>query len=202
MPSANIIVCHECDLVLRETALEEGGVACCSRCGHELYRNQPKGLERSLSCALAAVVFFILANAFPIVSMEAHGLSNSATLLGTVSLLDKGEMSSVALLLFVTAFLMPALQIIALIYLLLPLYLGKVAVGTPAVFRLLYSVKPWGMVEVFMLGILITVSKLMHMASVVPGVALWSFGLLMVLIAAASSGFDKHVFWARVEALQ
>ena len=34
----------------------------------------------------------------PIVSMEAHGLSNSATLLGMVSLLDKGEMSSVALL--------------------------------------------------------------------------------------------------------
>ena len=69
-------------------------------------------------------------------------------------------MTSVAALVFVTTFLMPALQIGALLYLLLPLKLGRVPHGLPRVFRLVHAVRPWGMVEVFMLGMLVRSAKL------------------------------------------
>ncbi|MFZ1446449.1 MAG: paraquat-inducible protein A [Candidatus Dechloromonas phosphoritropha] len=197
-----LVVCHECDLLLREVPLEAGGVARCTRCGCDLYRHQPESLERSLVFALTAAVLFVIANSFPIVSMNSRGLTSSTTLLGAVSVLLHDDMPSVALLVFITTFLMPALEIGALIYLLLPLKLGHVPPAVPHVFRLMHAAQPWSMVEVFMLGLLVTISKLAAMASVVPDIALWSFVLLMFAVAAAVAGFDVRIFWARVRALQ
>ncbi len=56
------------------------------------------------------------------------------------------------------------------------------------------------MTEVLILGMLVALVKLAHIASVVPGIALWAFGALMVLLAAASAAFDPREFWARISA--
>jgi paraquat-inducible protein A len=194
-----LLACHECDLLQHEVALAPGGTARCPRCGAVLYRNTPDGLDRTLAYALAAAALFIVANAFPIVGLEAQGFRSSTTLLGTVQTLHKDEMTSVAALVFVTTILMPALNIGALLYMLLPLKLGRVPSGLPAVFRLVDAVRPWGMVEVFMLGTLVSLTKLAHLAHVEPGIALWSFGALMFLVAAAAAAFDSRALWARVE---
>ena len=194
-----LLACHECDLLQRAVPLPPGGVARCARCRGVLYRSKPGGLDRTLAYSLGAAVLFIIANSFPIVGMEAAGFHSSTTLLGTVRTLYDGDMTSVAGLVFVTTLLMPALSIAAFLYLLLPLKLGRVPRGLPAVFRVLHGVRPWGMVEVFLLGTLVALTKLAALASVVPGIALWSFGVLMFLVAAAAASFDTHEFWDRVE---
>ncbi len=199
MSLEELVVCQECDLLLREASLEPGDVARCTRCGYELYRYLPHGLDRSLAFALTAAVLFLIANAFPIVSMNSQGLTSSTTLLGAVNVLLRDGMPSVAALVFVTTFLMPALEIGSLIYLLLPLRFGRVPQGITAVFRLMHMVKPWGMVEVFMLGLLVTISKLHAMASVVPEIALGSFILLMFTVTAAVANFDVRIYWTHVE---
>lgn len=200
MSSPALIACHECDLLQREVPLPPRGAARCRRCGAVLYRNVPDGVERTLACTLAAAILFVVANAFPIVGLDAQGHQTSTTLLGTVRTLHAQEMSSVAALVFVTTFLMPALQLGAMLYLLLPLQFGYVPQRVAAMFRVLEAVRPWGMVEVFLLGTLVSLAKLAHVASLVPGVALWSFAVLMVLLAAASSSFDERSFWQRVNA--
>jgi paraquat-inducible protein A len=178
--------------------LPPGGMACCSRCGVTLYRNIPGSLDRTLAYTLSAAVFFVVANVFPIVALDAQGIRTSTTLLGTVRALHDQDMTSIALLVFVTTILMPALDIVAMLYILLPLKFGWVPKRLPAMFRLVRSVRPWGMVEVFMLGTLVALAKLAHIAAVLPGTALWSFGLLMVLLAAATASFEARDLWARV----
>ena len=199
MASRQLLACHECDLLQREAPVAPGGSARCMRCGAVLYRNTPDGLDRTLAYALGAAVLFLVANAFPIVGLDAQGNRTSTTLFGTVQALHDNGMTSVAALVFVTTILMPALNIGALLYMLLPLKLGRVPRGLPAVFRLVYAVRPWGMVEVFMLGTLVALTKLAALASVIPGIALWSFGALMFLVAAAAASFDSRALWARVE---
>jgi paraquat-inducible protein A len=199
MPGLRLIACHDCDLLQRATPLPEGGTARCPRCGAVLYRRRSDGLNRTLAYALGAATLFVVANSFPIVGLEAAGNHTSTTLFGTVRTLYDQDMTSVAGLVFVTTILMPALQIGALLYMLLPLKLGRVPHGLPAVFRVMHAVRPWGMVEVFMLGTLVALTKLAALASVVPGIALWSFGVLMLLIAAAAASFDSHELWTRVE---
>ena len=202
MAAAPLIACHECDLLQREVPLAEGDAARCRRCGALLYRCLPESLNHTLAYSLAAVILFVLANAFPIVGLDAQGQHTSTTLLGTVRTLHEQEMTSVALLVFVTTMLMPALELAAMLYLLVPLVRGRLPRGLTAVFRLVQAVRPWGMVEVFLLGTLVSLAKLAHLASLVPDVALWSFAALMLVLAAAAQSFDERVFWARVDALR
>ena len=199
MRDSSLIACHECDLLQREIILPPDGIACCRRCGALLYRNTPDSLDRTLAYSLGAAVLFITANLFPIVGLEAQGNRTSTTLFGTVRTLHDQDMTSVAVLVFVTAILMPALEIGAMLYMLAPLKLGWVPSGLPATFRLVQTVRPWGMVEVFMLGTLVSLAKLAHIASVVPGIALGSFALLMFLLAAAAASFDPRDVWTRME---
>jgi paraquat-inducible protein A len=196
-----LLACHECDLLQQEAPLAPGDTARCARCGAVLYRNQPDGLDRTLAYTLGAAVLFVVANAFPIVGLEVSGHRTSTTLFSTVRTLHDQDMTIVAGLIFVTTILMPAVHISALLYMLLPLKLGRVPRGLPAVFRLVHAVRPWGMVEVFMLGTLVSLAKLAHLAHVVPGVALWSFGALMFLVAAGAASFDSRALWARVETI-
>jgi len=196
MPEAKLIACHECDLLQRETPLPRGGVVRCARCGAELYRSHPQSLDRTLACTLGAVALFVIANAFPIVGLNIQGQPTEATLFGTVQALYDTDMRLVAGLAFVTTLLMPTLELAAMCYLLLPLKFGRVPHQLAFVFRLLQAVQPWGMVEVFMLGIIVALVKLAHIATVIPGIAMWSFGGLMLLFAAMAASFDPRVLWA------
>jgi len=200
MDAHSLIACHECDLLQRRITLPPGGAACCIRCGAALYRNKPDSLDRTLALTLTAAILLIVANLFPVVGLEAQGNRTSTTLFGTVRTLYDDEMRSVAALVFVTTILMPLLDVGAMLYMLLPLKLGWVPKGLPAMFRLVQTVRPWGMVEVFMLGTLVSLAKLAHIAHVQPGIALWSFGVLMFMVAAAAASFDADDLWARVAA--
>jgi paraquat-inducible protein A len=200
MSASALIACHECDLLQREIPLPLGAAARCRRCGMVLYRNLPDSLDRTLALTLAAAVLYIVANAFPIVGLDAQGNRTSTTLFGAVRTLYEQDMTSVAALVFATTIVVPAVELGAMLYMLLPLKLGRVPRGLPDMFRLLQTIRPWGMVEVFLLGTLVSLAKLAHLASLVPGIALWSFAVLMVLLAAAASSFDPHGFWTRVEA--
>lgn len=200
MADPAVVACHDCDLLLREPVLPPGGAATCPRCGSVLFRRHHDTFDHTLALLLAAAALYVIANAFPIVGLNAQGHQSSTTLIGTVYALHQDGMDSVAALVFATAILMPGIYIGGLLYILVPLRLGRVPRELPAVFRLVDVGRLWGMVEVFMLGILVTLTKLAALASVEPGFALWSFAALMFLVIAAAASFDSRALWAWVEA--
>lgn len=197
MDAADLIACHECDLLQRQRSLPDGGRALCARCGATLYRSHPRGNERAFALALGGIVLFVIANSFPIVSLELGGERVDGTLHGAVHQLWRTEMPLLAAMVFVTMILMPLVQLVAICWLLAPLRMGRSAPGHSLVFRALQSAHTWGMVEVFVLGVLVTLVKLAHLAHAIPGVALWSFGALMLVIAAAEASFDARELWSR-----
>lgn len=197
---APLIACHECDMLQREVGLPRGGVARCGRCGAELYRSHLHSLDLTLAFTAAAIVLFVIANSFPIVGLKLQGQVMETSLFHTVRVLYDEDTKAVAALVFATTMLMPALELFAMTYLLLPLRLGRAPPYFALVFRTLQAVRPWGMVEVFMLGVLVSMVKLAHLAPLVTGIALWSFGALMLLLAAVAATFDKRDLWARMSA--
>ena len=110
-----------------------------------------------------------------------------------------GCVAHVAVLVFFTTIVVPAVQLGAMTYLLLSLRMGRVPRRLPFALRALQAVRPWGMIEVFILGLLVSLVKLGGMAKVAPGIALWSFGGLLVMIAAAVASFDARAIWIRQE---
>lgn len=196
-----LIVCHECDLLQHEVALGPRGNARCRRCGALLYANHPESLQRTLALVAGGIVLFAIANAFPIIGLQVQGQVIQTTLFHTVRALWEHDMKSVAALVFFTTIAMPAVQLAAIAYLLVPLRLGRAPPGFAVAFRLLQGARPWAMVEVFMLGVLVSLVKLAHLAKIVPGVALWSLAALMLVMAAIGATLDTRALWAAEEAL-
>ncbi|MFL9982599.1 paraquat-inducible protein A [Paraburkholderia sediminicola] len=194
----SLVACHECDLLQRESAVPPAGTLRCCRCHAELYRAHPDSTARALAFTLTCVVLFFISNLYPIVGLAVNGDLVETTLLGAVRVLYKDGMWPIAGLVFATTFLMPLLQMTAMAYLLVPLQLNRRPYHADLVFRLMHLAQPWGMTEVLILGMLVALVKLAHIASVVPGVALWSFGALMLLLAAAASAFDPRALWQRM----
>jgi paraquat-inducible protein A len=189
------VACLECDLLQHEVILPPRGVALCRRCGAELYHNTPYGLDRTLAFTICGVMLYCIANLFPLVGLELNGTQSATTLYGAVLAIYDQKLGPVAVLVFVTAILVPGLELLCMMYLLVPLRLGKVTYGFTLVFRLIQAIHPWGMIEVFMLGILVSVVKLSNVATVVPGIALWSFAGLMLMIAAVAQSFNPRDLW-------
>ncbi|MGB9082883.1 MAG: paraquat-inducible protein A, partial [Desulfuromonadaceae bacterium] len=128
-----------------------------------------------------------------------QGVRSAINLLGAVRSLWDQEMQFISLLVFLTTILIPALELVTMTYLLLPLKLRQVPAGYTHFLRMMQIVEPWGMVEVFTLGVLVSLVKLTSSFKVIPGVALWSFGCLTFLLAAAAASFSARDVWARLE---
>ena len=108
-----IIACRECDCLQREVTPPLHGAAQCVRCGAELFRNKPRSLDHTLAFLFAAAVFLLIANSFPLLALDAQGVRNSTTLLGASEALFTTGDKSLAILVFMTTILFPAVEIVA-----------------------------------------------------------------------------------------
>ena len=196
MTRAELLACPECDLLQSDSAVPRPRKALCARCGAILYQRHEHGLERTLALTAAALVLFALANASPILSLELQGERTDATLVGAVAALWAQNMQLLACLVAFTAILMPLTELAALAWLLVPLRFGRRAPQFGAVCRLLQFANHWGMVEVFVLGTIVSFVRLGHLASVTAGIALWAFAALMLVMAAIEANFDPRALWA------
>ena len=188
---------NECDLLHSIKPLPEGSTALCRRCNAVLFSHKKNSVNRSLSLTIAALILFFISNAYPLLEIKTEGLYRATTLMGGVETLYDQGFWEIALLVLFTAILFPCLEIISRIYLLLPLKLCKKPWKLPLVVKFIQKIKPWGMMEVFMLGILISVVKLVKMVSVIPGPSLYSFFVLIFVLSGAASVIDFHSIWEK-----
>lgn len=199
MSHATYIACHDCDLIQRRVALPRGASATCPRCGAVLYKRKTDSLDRTLALSVAGVILFIVANTFPFLAFELKGQVTHTTLSTGVRELYDADMTGLAFLVFLTTILAPMLELAGMLFILGPLRLGRRRAYMRPLFRLTRQLQPWSMMEVFMLGILVSIVKLGTMAKIVPGVALWAFALMILVVAAAAATLDAEDIWQRID---
>jgi paraquat-inducible protein A len=194
-PNERLIACRDCDLLQQEVALERHADAHCVRCGARLYRGTRTGLTMMLSLMAGSAVLMVVANLFPIALIEVQGAWSQTTLAGTALALWQNGRPLVGVAVGATTIALPALEVALMLYLLIPLRLRRVPPGLPIAFRIVLLVHPWSMMEIFLLGVLVTLVKLGDLATVVPGPSLWAFCGLIVLFTMAASSFSVRDFW-------
>jgi len=194
-----LVACHECDLLHRIVVLPEGGTGICSRCGAVLVSHKRNSIDRSLALTITGLILFIMANVYPLLAIKSGSLFKATTLMGSVEVLYSTGMWQVALLVFLTAILIPFLDLVSRLCILIPLKMNKKPWKLPFIMSFSQSINPWGMMEVFMLGILVSVVKLVKMMKVIPGISLFAFVLLILVLAAIATSFDTHLAWEKEE---
>jgi len=190
-----LLACPQCDLLQKHTHSAAKDRALCRRCGAVVALPRQASIDSPLALALTCAQLFVFANVFPLVSMNVHGDTISTTMPRAVWALHQHDMTGLALLVFLTTFLAPAIQIATMLTLLVCLRLRRGQRHFARLFRLVQAFRVWGMIDVLMLGILVSLVKLAALATVVPGVALWSLAALLVLLTLLSSSFSTRDLW-------
>ncbi len=191
--------CHFCDTLHEATPLAEGVAARCRCCGAVLYQNRPASLARVTSFSIAALFLMFVVNWFPFLTMDAAGIRTTLNLVsGARALIAEGSpLLGVALALF--TIVTPLALAGGLLYVCAPLLFGRIAPGALHVAKWLHKTEPWNMIEVFLLGVLVSLLKLNKLADVHFGPGFWAFGAVMLCMAAAIAGIDRDELWDRLE---
>ncbi|OTG94773.1 paraquat-inducible membrane protein A [Acinetobacter sp. ANC 3832] len=190
--------CEECDTVYRKVPLASGERAYCVCCGAELYR-QSKPFTVLLALAITALIVFAISNSFPIVKVELQGHDSQTTLLGAAWAMFHADRAFVGVLILITTFVVPLMDLLLLIYVLSSISLFKTKPKYLVIaLRIIFLFRTWGMIEVFLIGVLVTLVKLAGMVVVIPGIALWSFAVLSLLLVYIASVKVKDI-WDEID---
>lgn len=193
-----LIACHQCDLVHQLPSLSGRVTVRCTRCRAVLVRAKPNSIDRTLALLLAGLILFSVACSFPFLELRSGGAVQETALLTGVKTLYLQGMPGLSVLVLMTCILIPLAQMLGLLYVLVPLKYDRTAPFASRVFRWQRSLQPWGMMEVFMLGILIALVKLGEMSTIIPGISLGAFALLIFVLAAMLSVLDPHQVWEKL----
>ncbi|HEU4845103.1 MAG TPA: paraquat-inducible protein A [Burkholderiaceae bacterium] len=189
-----LISCHDCGALHRRRPLAPRQKARCVRCRSVLYRGIASDADRMAALVLGAILTFLIAQLFPIVELDVNGLRSSATLLGAIGVLWSEDMQVVAAIVFLCTILLPAVELGCLLYVTLGLRAGHRPPGLHRLLRIVQAARHWGMTEVLMIGILITIVKMTSLAQVVLHPGLFAFGALTLMLAIVTA-FDPRILW-------
>ncbi|WP_092947140.1 paraquat-inducible protein A [Roseateles sp. YR242] len=199
-PSAyrEYFACEHCDTLYRRPQLAGNEVARCEVCNAVLLRANRLTLDQWLALTVAAAITFLIANFRPVVLINFQGAHNESTVWGAVIALAQRPTAPIAVPLALTLIVVPLLQISSLLWVLGFARTGRRPPGFELLMRLLVGLRPWSMVEVCLLGILVAMIKLSDVVAVTLGAGTWAMAVLTALIAIIASR-DMHWLWDLVD---
>ncbi len=193
------IVCPECDLILRESSVEHGFKIVCPRCGTTLRSVVLHSPEKVIALALAGLLFFIPAIFFPLLTLQIAGLEHSGSVWDSAVKLIRSGFLFPGIMVLLTAVVVPLANFIILLTVAIQIQFKRANRITARMFRLYHHMEEWGMLEVYMIGILVTIIKLFHMARIIYDTGFFCFIGLIVSSVGLILVLDEHRFWEEIE---
>ncbi|MGY6039753.1 PqiA/YebS family transporter subunit [Aeromonas sp. AE23HZ002T15] len=190
--------CEECDLLVPATTLAVGETSSCPRCGHTLSRHLPQQERRPIAYGFAALIMFALANTFTFMSFSSHGVGQEMTFLQCITTLVEQGYLFLGAVLSLTLIGLPLVYVGSIMLVLWRLDKDMHSRALRSLGRLLCRIKPWLMVDVFLIGVLISLVKLMGMAEIKMGLSFWAFVGYTVLLIKMISSLDRMWLWQRL----
>lgn len=190
------LVCHDCGALQAIVPISKDLTMVCCHCGRPLPLGVGPWLDKATALAVTALILFVSANMFTFLTLKLAGAEQGITIISGVFALAVREQWLLASLVLVTIFLLPLFEALALLYLLVPYRLKRKLPGQIPVFRWLVRLQPWIMLDVFLLGVLVTTVKLGDSASVTIGPALPFFFALVCVLQMAYWVIDKKNMWS------
>ncbi|MDQ7998177.1 MAG: paraquat-inducible protein A [Luteibacter sp.] len=189
-----IMSCHVCRLV---TAYTDDKHAHCPRCGSPLHGRKHASVSRSWALLLAAAMFYIPANIFPIMRTQSLSSKDDNTILSGIIELWRAGSPGLAVIVFTASIIVPMLKFIIMGYLLVSVQRSSdmVARQRSKLYRFVELIGYWSMLDVFVVAILSALVhfKILSRVEPLPGVVY--FGIVVVLTMLAAMSFDPRLIW-------
>ena len=190
--SSNIVECHECALSVDISLLNERQKALCPRCGLVLTAKHHNALDRILAYSISAIFFLLLSLPFEFLSFRSNGIERKIDILASLTILNNNNYHVLAVLEVLTIFVIPALILFSLTYLIIPLRKGLYPRNGQYLLQLVFKLMPWSMVEIFVVGVLVSLIKIISLADISLGPSFFAYILFSLAMTAAVLHLDKH----------
>ena len=196
-----LLLCHCCSKLMSPPPHADGASLRCTRCGARVHRRKPDALTRTWALLIAAALFYVPANVFPILSMEILGKKEADTILSGVFALVQAGMWEVGLLIFFASIAVPVLKLVGLAFLLISVHARSCwkPRDRTALYRVIEVIGRWSMIDMFMLSILVALVQLGAIATIDPGIGALCFASVVVITMFAASSFDPRLIWDAME---
>ena len=202
---SGLIACHFCDTLSKLPDAAEGITDVdlrCPCCNSHIHSRIPSSLSRTWALLIAALILYIPANTLPVMTVVLWGDGQPDTILSGVIHLMDGGMWPLALLIFIASIFIPVLKLIILTGLMLSIHfkINWRPKDRTVLYRLTEFVGRWSMVDVFVIGILVTLVQFGNTASVTPNLGALSFAAVVILTMFAAHTFDPRLIWDSLKA--
>ena len=195
LPIEQLVACHECDLLMRKPVLQDGESAECPRCGYELFSHRHRVVRRSMALVLTALLLYVPANFLPIMQLNLLGQTSQDTVWSGVIGLYESGMQGIAVVVFLCSMAVPLLKLLCQLLVLLSIRMDFGRSYGLLLYRIYHHMREWGMLEVYLMGILVAMVKLMDLADLSLGLGLFCFIALLLVQVWLEVTMAPHQIW-------
>ena len=156
-----------------------------------------------MAYASASLITLVMSLLFPYMSFSVQGISQQITLYQAVEMMNRLDNTSIAALLFLAVIFLPAYFLISVIWFYALTERKSKHAYAPSrlaifVLKTLSWVKPWLMVDVFLIGVLVSLIKISALADVSMGISFWAFAIYAMLVVKTMSLVDFDWIWDKL----
>ena len=177
-----LVICKECHTLHRKIRLKKDEkVAYCNVCENVLYHSHDNMLKNALALSVTTLISFVVASLFAIVEIEMNGIWHELTLPFVFVTLFKEEFFVVGMIVSFLIFIVPLLYILSytIVMIFFNLKTGKEATGKLLI--MIAKIKPWNMIEIFLISVLVALIKLVGYAQIEFGISFFALVVFIIL---------------------
>lgn len=195
----HLVICPKCATLHHKKPLSTMTKAICTTCGTTLYRKHTDLLNKSLALSISTLIFFIVANVFPIVSIDLQGTLSDITLSSVFLTMIDEQFYFAGLLCAFVIFILPLALALLFLTLLLCMKFRIFEKGVKKMLVILASLLPWNMVEIFLISILVAMVKLIGYAEIEFGISFWALILFVIVDMYMTKNISLIALWSMKE---
>lgn len=172
----------------------------CTRCHAKLNLRQPNSMAWTLALLFTAILFYIPANLFPIMTTTVLGEPKGSTIIGGVVLFLQSGSYFVGIVIFTASILIPLIKMMAIAWLCYCCMSNAQfsAKELTSMYRIVEFIGKWSMIDVFVVALLVALVQLTGLMSIEPGLALRAFALVVILTMLSAHMFDVRLLWDKM----
>ncbi len=191
---SEFIRCPICEAVNKDTK----GVVYCRRCHQKVYHDKGYSYQQSLAYLITAMILFIPANLYPMLSTNTLGETTTNTIIGGIVVLWEHGSYPIALIILFASVFVPILKFILISYLLISAKYGRLSqkIDKQKLLYITEIIGPWSMIDVFVVAILAALVQL-SIVQIEPGPATTAFAAMVFFTLLSALTFDTRLIWEK-----
>jgi paraquat-inducible protein A len=196
---ARLRECHDCGHFQIVPPMEPGSTARCPRCNAILRRTHHRSLTRALALNVTALALLAISLSGSLMTVSSFGMYRTATMLSGPQGMESYGVWELALAVAFTTILAPLVRVALVTYVLAGLRMARPPRHLRAAFRWAQHLRPWSMIEVYLLGVFVAYTEMPSLVHIDIGVSVYSLIALMLILVIGDVVLDRQLVWEEME---